>query len=112
MIDKSKFSITKLSNFSGGTFMAQIVCNYMAIFIIPLLVGFIVRFLLRKRKKAWIVTVTGAVLSLIGFIVALNPPVSGNEAYGLLTIATACATAASAITGLVYRLLRKNKTER
>ena len=92
--------------------MAQIVCNYMAIFIIPLLVGFIVRFLLRKRKKAWIVTVTGAVLSLIGFIVALNPPVSGNEAYGLLTIATACATAASAITGLVYRLLRKNKKER
>lgn len=92
--------------------MAQIVWNYMAIFIIPILVGFIVRFLLRKRKKAWLVTAAGAVLSLIGLIIAINPPVSGNEAYGLLTVAAASSTAASALTGLVCRLVRKKKTER
>ena len=91
--------------------MAQIVWNYMAIFIIPILVGFIVRFLLRKRKKAWLVTAAGAVLSLIGLIVALDPPVSGNEAYGLLTVAAACSTAASALTGLIYRLATKKKQE-
>ena len=91
--------------------MAQIVWNYMAIFIIPILVGFIVRFLLRKRKKAWLVTAAGAVLSLIGLIIAIDPPVSGNEAYGLLTIATACATAASALTGLIYSLATKKKQQ-
>lgn len=92
--------------------MAQIVWNYLQIFGIPILVGFIVRFLLRKRKKAWLITAAGAVLSIIGLIVALDPPVSGNEAYGLLTVAAASSTAASALTGLVCRLVRKKKTER
>lgn len=92
--------------------MAQIVWNYMAIFIIPILVGFAVRFLFRKRNKAWIITAAGAVLSLIGLITAINPPVSGNEAYGLLTIATACATAASALTGLIYKAVMKKKAKR
>ena len=92
--------------------MAQIVWNYTQIFGIPILVGFIVRFLLRKRKKAWIVTAAGAVLSLIGLIIAIDPPVSGNEAYGLLTVAAASSTAASALTGLIFRAVTKKKTER
>ena len=92
--------------------MAQIVWNFLQIFGIPLFVGFTVRFLLRKHKKAWIVTAAGAVLSLIGLLVALDPPVSGNEAYGLLTVAAACATAASLLTGVIYRLGTKKKPER
>ncbi len=91
--------------------MKQIILNYVSIFVLPILAGFAVRFFCRRLKKAWLVTAAGAVLTVIALIVALNPPIAGNEGYGLITVSAACATAASLITGLVCRLINRKKSE-
>lgn len=87
--------------------MAQIVWNYLIIFVFPALIGGGVRFLSRRRKKAWIVTAVFALLTAVAVIIAVNPPVSGNEGYGLSAVMAGCATIASFLVGLVFRIKQK-----
>lgn len=73
----------------------QIFLNYLVIFVLPLLFGGALRFVCRRFSKAWLITVISTILSLIAWIVALNPPVIGSELYALRTIQLVCFTAGS-----------------
>jgi len=84
--------------------MKQIIMNYLGIFIVPALIGFAVRFLLRRSQKGYWVTVGLAILTVIGWIAANTIPNHGSELYGILALMMTSALAGSFVTGLVVRL--------
>ena len=87
--------------------MEQIIWNYISIFGIPLLAGVLVRLAFFKFRKGFIITLIGAILTLVHFIIMLNPPVNGNEGYALMTLAMLCATVGAAVVGVVIRWRNK-----
>lgn len=83
--------------------MKQILFNYFIIFVLPFVLGGCIRFFCRKWSKAWLITAISAVSTIIAYVVACNPPVLGNEGYGLRTIQLCCFTFASLLVGIVLR---------
>ncbi len=89
--------------------MGQIVINYLSIFIIPFLFGAILRVFWHKSKKAYLVTAISAVVTVICFIIAQNPPVSGSELYGIRTLIAASFTVGSFVFGAVIRIIKSRQ---
>ena len=85
--------------------MKQIIINYLGLFIVPALIGFVVRFLLRRSKKGYWVTVGLVILTLIGWMAANVIPTHGSELYGVLALMVTSVTVASLVTGLLIRLI-------
>mgnify|MGYP001069942776 CR=1 FL=1 len=92
--------------------MKQIILNYLVIFILPFLLGGVLRFALRKRTKAGLMTAAAALLSLAAWTVARNPPVLGSELYGLRFFQAACFTTGSLLIGLLLRWRSATDTEK
>ena len=84
--------------------MKQIIINYLGVFIVPALIGFVVRFLLRRSRKGYWVTAGLAVLTVVGWIAYNTIPSHGSELYGILAAMITSALAGSFVTGLVIRL--------
>ena len=78
--------------------------NFSYIFILPLILGGLIRFLLRKRSKAWIMTIVFAVGAFAAYLVAMDPPVAGSELYGIRLMQSFCLFNGSLITGCFVRL--------
>ena len=57
--------------------MGQILLNYLVIFIIPLILGFFLQFLLRKRTR-YLLPIALSVLAIIAVLYALTNPVPGS----------------------------------
>ncbi len=83
-----------------------ILMNYLAICGLPIFIGFIVRVLLQRFNKAFLVTVAFAVLSLAAWGIAMANPIAGNEAFGIWALQVTCAFAASLLTGIVCGLIK------
>lgn len=81
-----------------------IVLNNLVVFVLPFLCGLLLRLLLRKAQKGWLVTAVFAVLTVVTTAIAFNPPVSGNEYYGIRMYQCLCAAAGSMLVGLMLRL--------
>jgi hypothetical protein len=79
----------------------QIATNYLYVFILPLLFGGILRFACRKFSKAWLITVATAILSLVAWIITLNPPIIGSELYAIRTMQSVCIMIGSLLVGLL-----------
>ena len=86
--------------------MKQILLNYLGVLIIPVLIGFIVRFLFRRAKKGYLVTVAFACLTVIGWTVYYAIRTRGGELFGIWALMITSAAAASFITG--FAMSRKN----
>ena len=86
--------------------MDQIIKNYMFIFIIPFLVGVVVRFLFQRTKRAYLITSVIAVLAVIGWVAFYTVPSHGSEMYGIIALLLTCAAAGALLTGLVVRAKR------
>ena len=84
--------------------MKQIILNYLYVFILPLLVGCLVRLLCCKWSKGWLITAAAAALALIAFIVVLTVPNRGSELYGLRFVQAACLLIGSLLVGLIIKL--------
>lgn len=84
--------------------MSQILLNYLQLVIIPMLIGFIVRFCCRRRKNAYRVTVFFVIFALAAWIAAYIIPAHGSELYGLVALQITCAAVASLLSGLVIWL--------
>lgn len=89
--------------------MKQIVLNDLVIFVIPFLLGALVRFLLRRRSKAWLVTAVAACLALAAGVVAMTVPNHGSELYGLRLLQAVCFLFGSLFMGAAIRFLRRKK---
>ena len=88
--------------------MKQIIINYLFIFGLPIIVGLVVRSLLKRFNKAYFATVAFAVLALAGWIVVNVVPLHGSEMYGILATQATIAFVSSLLTGLVLRLKSKH----
>lgn len=84
--------------------MKQIIINYLLIFGLPLVVGFLIRMLLQRLNKSYLVTVVFAALTVIAWLVVLIVPSHGSESNGLLAIQATVAFGSSLLTGLILRL--------
>ena len=58
----------------------------MLIAVFPLLAGLLFRWLLRRRRRGWILTAAAALLALILFLWAITIPIPGSEGPGLRAI--------------------------
>ena len=86
--------------------MDQIIKNYMFIFIIPFLIGIVVRILFQRAKRAYLITSVIAVLAVIGWVAFYTVPSHGSEMYGIIALLLTCAAAGALLTGLVVRAKR------
>ena len=87
--------------------MAQIIENYLVIFIIPLALGVIVRVLIRKKPKAWILSAVCAVLMIVFGILFAVIDTHGDEGLGLCFIQSVCLLAGSLVTGGIIKIAKK-----
>lgn len=86
--------------------MDQIIKNYIFIFIIPFLIGVVVRILFQRAKRAYLITSVIAVLAVIGWVAFYTVPSHGSEMYGIIALLLTCAAAGALLTGLVVRAKR------
>lgn len=91
--------------------MPQELINVLQIFILPVFAGVLIRLVFKRFSRAWIVSIVFAVLAAAWFVVALFPPVSGNEMYILVCLQNVLAAAGSAVTELFLFLIKKKKTD-
>ena len=89
--------------------MAQIIKNYLLIFIIPLALGVIVRVLIRKKPKAWIFSVVCAALTVAVGILFAVIDTHGDEGLALFFIQTVCLLAGSLVTGGIIKIANKKQ---
>lgn len=88
-------------------YMKQIIINYLVILVLPLVIGLATRIILQRFNKGCFATILFAILTAIGWCVAITIPSQGSELYGLLAIQATAAFASSLVTGLVLRLKQK-----
>ena len=83
--------------------MKQIIFNYLWVFIIPALIGFLLRFFFRRAKRGSLITAALIALAVLSWIVATVIPSHGSELYGIIATMVASASISSLITGLAIR---------
>ncbi|MBQ8669797.1 MAG: hypothetical protein IJ508_00945 [Oscillospiraceae bacterium] len=81
--------------------------NNFVVFVLPFLCGLLLRMLLRKARLGWLVTVLFALLAVITMVIAVDPPVSGSEYYGIRVCQCLCATGGSLLVGMILKLKRR-----
>jgi hypothetical protein len=84
--------------------MVQIILNYLYIFIIPIIIGFAIRFFTRKINQAYWVTVFFVILSIVMWIIVYIVPSNGSEMYGILALQATAAAIGTLVTGIAVRL--------
>ena len=82
----------------------SVVTIYLYIIVVPLISGVVIRFLLRKYKKAWLFSLLLAAVAAAALLRALFPPVLGSELYALRFIQAICMLTGSLVTGCVLRI--------
>ena len=87
--------------------MAQIIKNISFVFILPLLIGFLARFLIRKTNRAFILTICLGVLAAIMWGINFVVPSHGSELYGILAMIASCLAVGSVIAEVVTRICHK-----
>lgn len=92
--------------------MKQLALICLVFFVLPLLMGGALRFALRKRTKAWLMTAAAALLSLAAWAVVRNPPVLGSELYWFRFFQAVSFTAGSLLIGLLVRWRRAGGPEK
>ena len=89
--------------------MLQIIKNYLIIFILPLLVGLIVRFVIRKTKKPFILTVCLIALAVLMWGIAFIVPNHGDEGNSLMACQAGCLAIGALTAGLITRVRQIGK---
>ena len=84
--------------------MAQIILNYLYIFIIPVIIGFAIRFFTRKTKWSYWSTVFFVVLSFVAWTIGYVVSLKGSELHGILALQATAAAIGSLVTGIAVRL--------
>ena len=70
-------------------------------YVVPFLIGIVLRILLNRLKKPYLVTAVLGNVTLIAWCIVLFNPIPGNEMFGIFGIQATTAFAASFVTGLV-----------
>ena len=89
------------------TSIHQILWNLDCVFLFPFLAGALVRWLLRRWRRGWLLTAGAAALALILFLWASTIPIPGSEGPGLRAIQAACLTLGAGVVELVLKIKRR-----
>lgn len=92
--------------------MNQIVLNYFIIFVIPIIIGFVVRFFMNRFNKAYLVTIVFGALTLFAWIVSFVVDSHGSEMYGIRALQTTTMFISSFLLGFVFKLRLKNTSSK
>lgn len=87
--------------------MRQIILNYICLILIPMMAGFLLRFLFRHSKKAYLISLCLTVLSAAAWIAAYTIPSHGSERYFVYALMITSAATASLLTGVIICLKRR-----
>lgn len=85
--------------------MDQIIKNILMIFIAPVIVGMIVRFLIGTRKKGYWLSIASALAAVALWVYGFSIETGGNEIYGIRAIMMSC-FAVGSVLAEVYFVLR------
>ena len=83
--------------------------NILLLFVLPALLGIILRLLFRKSLRDYLVTVILGIAALILAGIAMLNPIPGNEGFGVLTIMASSVFAGSLATGIALLLISAAK---
>ena len=89
--------------------MLQIFLNYLAIIIIPALIGVIARLAFMKRQKGYIVSVIFGCISVVAILYALLIYSHGDEGPALLAFSSLIATVTSLVCGGIINIVKNRK---
>lgn len=92
--------------------MKQIIFNYLFVFIIPALIGFLVRFLFRSTKKGYSITAAWIALAVVSWIAAVVIPAHGSELHAIRAMMATSASVAALVTDLVIRLKARRSSQK
>ena len=84
--------------------MKQIIFNYLWVFIIPALIGFLLRFFVRRAKRGSLITAALIALAVLSWIVATVIPSHGSELYAIRAMMVTSSSVAALMTDMVIRL--------
>lgn len=84
--------------------MKQIIFNYLWVFIIPALIGFLLRFFFRRAKRGSLITAALIALAVLSWIVATVIPSHGSELYAIRAMMVTSSSVAALMTDMVIRL--------
>ena len=84
--------------------MKQIIFNYLWVFIIPALIGFLLRFFFRRAKKGSLITAALIALAVLSWIVATVIPSHGSELYAIRAMMVTSSSVAALMTDMLIRL--------
>jgi len=82
--------------------MGQILLNYLVIFILPLILGFFLQFLPRKRTR-YLLPIALSALALAAALYASTNPIPGNEGPALRAVQLGCMAAGAILAALIFR---------
>ena len=84
--------------------MQQIFINYLVILILPFLAGFAVRFIVRRKRRAFVLKLCLMALAAILWGIAAVVPNHGSEANAITAMMAGCLAAGALAAGLVSRV--------
>lgn len=84
--------------------MGQIILNWLYVFIGPPVLGLALRFVCRRWKKAYWITLCLLLLTAVAWIVVWKVPNRGSELYGLTALQASLAAAGSLSAEIGLRL--------
>lgn len=86
--------------------MLTILSNNFFVFILPFFIGFVLRFVLRKTHKPFILTICLIAFAVLMWSIANIVPNHGSEANGLRAVMAICAATGALIAELICRVQR------
>lgn len=81
--------------------MLQIFINYLFVFILPFLIGFGLRFAIRKLRWPFLLTVCLLALAVIMQYIAETVPNHGSELYAIMALEAVSLAAGALIAGII-----------
>ncbi len=85
--------------------MAQWMKNIIRIFIVPFVVGLLLRLFIRKKRNAYLLTVFAIFLALFAWIAAYLIPNHGSEIYGILAMMVTMFASGTILSEIVCRVI-------
>jgi ACR3 family arsenite efflux pump ArsB len=87
--------------------MTQEMKNILTLVVVPLIFGIVIRLLLCKKRKGFIVTIVTGALSVLMFLLALAVYTGGNEYLSLWSLMMLCVFSGSLFTEIAIFITNK-----
>ena len=91
----------------GGIIMGQILFNIFMVYILPVIIGIVVRVTVRKIRKPFVVTIGLILLAALMWMIAVVVPNHGSEGSGIMAMMATCLALGALITEVLTSISRK-----